>query len=69
MDLLSGWMNRPSKNTCKKFRNHPTIHRDGTVILKGDRQDMRCDRCALNDAGVDRCVSNAFGIEGGVKES
>ena len=39
-------------------------------FLKGDRQDMRCDSCALNYAGVDRCVSHAFGIEeGGVQES
>jgi radical SAM protein with 4Fe4S-binding SPASM domain len=91
------------KNTCKKFWNHPTIYRDGTVVLcdyytgnelslgnvfdgngrasfgkiwfgedyrrtrarflKGDRQDMRCDSCALNYAGVDRCVSHAFEIE------
>jgi radical SAM protein with 4Fe4S-binding SPASM domain len=98
------------KNTCKKFWNHPTIYRDGTVVmcdyhtgnemslgnvfdgdgqvdfgriwfgedfrrirarfLKGDRQDMRCDTCALNYAGVDRCVSHAFDIEeGGVPES
>jgi MoaA/NifB/PqqE/SkfB family radical SAM enzyme len=99
-----------TKNTCKKFWNHPTIYRDGTVVLcdyhmgnelslgnlfdrdgranfgkiwfgqdfrraraqvlKGDRQDTRCDSYALNYAGVDRCVSHAFGIEGGgVEES
>jgi radical SAM protein with 4Fe4S-binding SPASM domain len=97
------------KNTCKKFWNHPTIYRDGTVVLcdyhtgtdlslgnafdgngranfgkiwfgeeyrrvraqflRGDRRDMRCDICAINYAGVNRCVSHAFTIEaGGVQE-
>ncbi len=39
-------------------------------FLKGDLQDTRCDSCAPNYAGVDRCVSHAFAIEeGGVQES
>ncbi len=97
------------ENTCKKFWNHPTIYRDGSVVLcdyhtgnelslgnvfgsngkadfgkiwfgdefrrvrakflEGDRKDMRCDTCALNFAGVDRCVSHAFEIgEWGIQE-
>ena len=98
------------ENTCKKFWNHPTVYRDGTVVLcdyhtgndfslgnvfnpdgradfgriwfgrdfrrvraqflKGDRRGMRCDTCALNFAGVDRCVSHVFPIQGeGVRGS